>query len=54
MLSIGCEFSSNESITWHIQKKEEEMCQAIYEPDPETTKVTSTVREEAVEKWKSG
>ena len=30
------------------------MCQAIREPDPEATKVTSIVCEEAVEKWKSG
>ena len=54
MWSIECEFNSNESITWHIQKKEEEICQAICEPAPEGTKVTSIVYEAAMEKWKSG
>ena len=50
MWATGCEFNSNESITWHIQKKEEEICQAICEPAAEGTKVTSIVREAAMEK----
>ena len=52
--AIGCEFNVNESITWYIQKKEEEMCQSICEPTPERTKETSIVCEEAMERWKRG
>ena len=52
--AIGCEFNVNESITWYIQKKEEEMCQSICEPIPERTKETSIVCEEAMERWKRG
>ena len=50
--SVGCEFNVNEAIIWYIQKKEKEIWQPICEPTPQSTKVTSVLRNEAMEKWK--
>lgn len=48
--AVGHESNVNESTIRYIQKREEEICQSVCEAAPENAKVTSIVRDAAMEK----
>ncbi|XP_062966172.1 tigger transposable element-derived protein 1 [Cynocephalus volans] len=48
--AVGREFNVNESTIRYIKKKEKEIRRSVREAAPESVKVTSTVRDEAMEK----
>lgn len=48
--AVGREFNVNESTIRYIQKKEEDIRRSVREAAPESAKVTSIVRDEAMEK----
>uniref|UniRef100_A0A8C0PPK2 HTH CENPB-type domain-containing protein n=1 Tax=Canis lupus familiaris TaxID=9615 RepID=A0A8C0PPK2_CANLF len=48
--AVGHEFNVNESTIRYIQKKEEDICRSVREAAPESAKVTSIVRDAAMEK----